>query len=296
MRLGPGQRLSAIAARAASASGRRATGAERIVNRRNLSGVGLITVLWLAPAGLGATSAHAESTCPGTDSAIATDRPDVTNSSLVVPAGSLQNENGVNLTARASARIADGTNSRLRLGVAPCLELLLDLPTYVGRLRGQASSGFSNAAPAVKWQLSPLPGDIELSVTAGIGLPTGTTRVTGPGAQPYLQLPWSRELGDGWSVSGMVTAFFFPSEPKTKRTTEPTLVLEKALGERADVFIEYVGEYPAHAGPSHLFNSGGVYRLTPTQQIDFHAGFGLNDAAPSYVFGIGYSIRFDGLF
>jgi hypothetical protein len=264
---------------------------------RSIPGTILVALLCAALACFGAVPAQADTACPGTDSDIATDRPDVTNSSLVVPSGSLQNENGVNLTARGSARIADGTNSRLRLGVASCLELLVDLPTYFGAFRGRANSGFSNVAPAVKWQLGPLPGDIDLSVTAGIGLATGTTRIAGHGAQPYLQLPWSRELGDGWGISGMVTAFFFPSGPTTTLTTEPTFVLEKALGDRADVFVEYVGDYPAaHAGPSQLFNTGGAYRLTPTQQIDFHAGFGLNNAAPSYILGIGYSIRFDSLF
>jgi hypothetical protein len=263
---------------------------------QSISAARLIAVLWSALAGLAAVPARAETACPGADSAIATDRPDVTNSSLVVPRGSLQSENGVNLTGRGSARIADGTNSRLRLGVASCVELLLDLPTYFGALRGRADSGFSNVAPAAKWQLGPLPGDIDLSVTAGAGLATGTTRITGRGVQPYLQFPWSRELGDGWGISGMVTAFFFPAEPKAKLTTEPTFVLEKALGDRADVFIEYVGDYSDHAGPRHFFNSGGAYRLTPTQQIDFHVGFGLNNAAPSYVLGIGYSFRFDGLF
>ena len=51
-----------------------------------------------------------------------------------------------------------------------------------------------------------------------------------------------------------------------------------------------------HGGPSYLINSGGGYRITNTQQIDFHVGIGLNDNAPSYVFGIGYSFRFDRLF
>src|SRR6202790_3679735 len=68
--------------------------------------------------------------CPSSASEIATDRPDVTNSSLVVPVGSLQGENGVNVSARYGGRTIDGTNTRWRLGVAPCLELLLDLPTY----------------------------------------------------------------------------------------------------------------------------------------------------------------------
>ena len=33
----------------------------------------------------------------------------------------------------------------------------------------------------------------------------------------------------------------------------------------------------------------------PTQQIDFHVGIGLNENAPVYIFGIGYSFRLDGL-
>ena len=45
---------------------------------------------------LGTVAARAES-CPTAKDEIATDRPDVTNSSLVVPVGSLQNENGINV-------------------------------------------------------------------------------------------------------------------------------------------------------------------------------------------------------
>jgi hypothetical protein len=76
--------------------------------------------------------------CPKSSDEIATDRPDITNSSIVVPVGSLQNENGINLSARSGERVLDGTNSRLRLGVAPCVELLVDLPTYFSTIRGQA--------------------------------------------------------------------------------------------------------------------------------------------------------------
>jgi hypothetical protein len=91
---------------------------------------------------LGATCARA-GTCPTTRDEIATDRPDVTNSSIVVPVGSLQNENGANFSMRDQGRIVDGTNSRWRLGFAPCLEMLVDLPAYVAPLRGPASSGFN---------------------------------------------------------------------------------------------------------------------------------------------------------
>jgi hypothetical protein len=234
--------------------------------------------------------------CPKPSDDIATDRPDVTNSSIVVPVGSLQNENGINLSSRSDELVLDGTNSRLRLGVAPCLELLVDLPTYFSTIRGQAGSGFSNVTPAVKWQISPMPGTLDLSATVGVGLPTGATNIAGPGVQPYLQFPWSRELAYGWSLRGMTTLFFRPSDPISQLITEPTFVIEKKLGERADVFVEYVGDFPDRAGPRHLLNSGAAYRLTPTQQIDFHVGVGLNRNAPTWLFGLGYSIRRDGLF
>jgi hypothetical protein len=239
--------------------------------------------------------AAADDGCPQSGSPIVTDRPDVTNSSIVVPVGSLQSESGVNLTSVQGAKVIDGANSRLRLGIASCLEILVDLPTYFGALRGQASSGFSNVAPAVKWQISPLPGKFDLSATFGMGLPTGATGIAGIGAQPYVQFPWSHELGGGWAVSGMATTFVHPAEPTKPVTQEAAFVIERAIG-RADVFVEYVGDFLAPAGPSHLINAGAAYRITPTRQIDFHAGFGLNSNAPAYVFGVGYSFRLDGLF
>ena len=244
---------------------------------------------------LAAIEARAES-CPTAKDEITTDRPDVTNSSLVVPTGSLQNENGVNFTIRDDGRSIDGTNSRWRLGVAPCLEILLDLPSYVGRLEGPTNSGLTNVSPALKWQISPLPGKVDLSVSFGLALPTGAVAIAGRGLQPYLQFPWSWQLADGWGLSGMFTEFFRPSDITAKRITETTFVLEKKLTERLSVFSEYVGDYPEGAGPSLLLNSGAVYHLTRTQQVDFHIALGLNHNAPSYIIGFGYSYRFDDLF
>jgi len=239
--------------------------------------------------------AHAEG-CPTARDEIATDRPDVTNSSLVVPTGSLQNENGVNFSMRDDGRVIDGTNSRWRLGIAPCLEVLVDLPTYVARLQGPANSGFTDVSPAVKWQISPLPGKFDLSMVAGAALPTGAVEIAGRGPQPYLQFPWSWELHDGWGVSGMFTEFFRPYDLSTRTVTEATFVLEKKLNEQLSLFTEYVGDYPQGGSPSQLWNSGAVYHVDRTQQVDFHIALGLNHNAPSYVVGVGYSFRLDGLF
>ncbi len=120
------------------------------------------------------TIAAKADSCPGIGDEIATDRPDVTNSSVVVPTGSLQIENGMNFSARDRDRFVDGTNTRLRAGIANCLEFLVDLPTYLASVHGPGNSGLSDVTPALKWQISPVPGKVDLSAVFGVALPTGS--------------------------------------------------------------------------------------------------------------------------
>jgi hypothetical protein len=94
---------------------------------------------------------------------------------------------------------------------------------------------------------------------------------------------------------GMFTLTWFPSESTRNPTFEPTLSLERALGPSTDLFVEYAGDYD-HQRPTHVLDTGGEWRLTRTQQLDFHAGFGLNSSSVDHYFGVGYSFRFDGLF
>jgi len=68
----------------------------------------------------------------------------------------------------------------------------------------------------------------------------------------------------------MLTNFIVPADPTNKLSTETTFVLEREFAEHAFLFVEYVGYYHIRGGPSYLFNSGGDYRITATQQIDLH--------------------------
>jgi hypothetical protein len=145
----------------------------------------------------------------------------------------------------------------------------------------------------VKWQISPLPGKFDLSITAGAALPTGATAVAGPGVQPYLQIPWSIALGDGWALNGMGTNLFTPAAADTKFTYQSTVSIEKEITERSFLFMEYVGNFPSNGCNSQLINAGGGYRIDHHHQIDFHVGAGLDRDAPNYIIGIGYSFRLD---
>ena len=119
---------------------------------------------------LAVTDARAEGeNCPTPKDEIATDRPDVTNSSVVVPVGSFQSENGINTYSRDSGREIDGTNSRWRLGIAQCLEVFVDLPTYFANIKAPGASGWTDVAPAVEViNQNGAREKVNLSVTAGI--------------------------------------------------------------------------------------------------------------------------------
>jgi hypothetical protein len=201
-------------------------------------------------------------------------------------------ENGVDWSASHGSNGIDGPNSRLRIGVAQCGEVLIDIPTYSSPLGG-AVSGFSNVAVSIKRQL-PMPLGFDLSATAGLGLPSGSAAIAGRGYQPYIQFPWSHELGDGWAVAGMLTVSWFTDDSVRNPTIEPTISLERALGPAADGFVEFVADFD-HQHPAEIVDTGAAWRFTERQQFDFHAGFGLNRSSVDHFFGIGYSIRLDHL-
>lgn len=230
--------------------------------------------------------------CPRGDDHIETDRPDVTNSSLVVPQGSVQIENGVNWVTRRTGQNRDAPETRIRFGAFHCAEILVDVPNYTRSLDGRSSAGLSQPIVSIKRQLFAGSPSFSLSATAGVGVPGPAMGALVQGFSPYVQFPWSRPITDDWSVNGMVT-LTWPAIASA--VLEPTLVLERDLGRKGDMFVEYIGDYTSGASASHVLDGGGGLRITPTHQIDFHVGVGLTRRAPRTYVGVGYSLRVDNL-
>jgi hypothetical protein len=234
--------------------------------------------------------------CAGPDSPISTDRPSVANSSAVVPGGSLQFENGLSITRAQGVTTDDLPETRARLGLGACNELLMDLPDYTRADTRNGVSGFSDVGPAFKHQLQGLPEGWTLSGIAGTLLNTGDTRIAGRGPMPYLQLPWSRDLGRGWSINGMFDETWHRHDSDENRSSQTSLYLDKSVSDATDVFVEYVNDYQRGASVENRVGMGGSYRYTPTQQIDLKIETGLNAASPNWYITAGYSFRFDRLF
>lgn len=267
-----------------------AVGLTVVSKKRLAAAVFALAALFVWPHGAWASD------CPGRTDTIATDRPDTTNSSLVVPTGSLQIENGINWAIRQGSQVLDASETRARLGVAHCSEVLVDVPTYFIALNGLASSQLSNFSISIKRQLFADRPSFSLSASAGFGFPVGHSRDSSRFYTPYVQFPWSLVVADDWSVNGMFTVTWLVNHGEQTPIIEPTLVVERELGSKGDLFVEYIGDYATRDRASNIFDLGGAWHITPRQQLDFHLGFGLSRSAPDQYVGVGYSLRIDGLF
>jgi hypothetical protein len=250
---------------------------------------------------MGATAAwlplhHAHADCPGVTDPIATDRPTFANSSSVVPAASLQFENGFGTTGGPNGPDFDLPETRARLGVGGCTEFLVDLPDDNWAANVHGAHGWSSVAPTIKHEFGFLPEGWTLSAAVGADLGTGAGQISGHGPAPYVQFPWSVDLGNGWSANGMYGATFHPDAPLRGPDHQTSFFLDRSVASNADVFAEFANDYQAGEQPLNRLSVGGSYRFTPTQQIDIKVGAGLNHAAPDYYLTVGYSVRFDCLF
>jgi hypothetical protein len=220
---------------------------------------------------------------------IATDRPSVTDSSVVVPPGSLQAENGFAASVSQGQRTFDGPETLLRFGVVSKTELRLGTPNYVGQ--AGAISGFGDLIAGLKQQFGPVRG-FDVSLVLSLSLPAGANAISSHSYDPSVQLPWSRTLSSKWTVAGMQSVYWPTVQGRRKVTGETTFLVDRLLTKTSDAFVEYAGDFPGQGGPRHLLHLGSSYRPTPHHQIDLHFGLGLSSAAVDHFIGIGYSFRF----
>jgi len=173
-------------------------------------------------------------------------------------------------------------------------ELRLSLPSYSQSFSGTlGSSGVTDISMGFKQQLGPLPGGIDLSLIVATSVPSGSADKTTHRLDPFLKVPWSRELGNGWSVGGMASIFSPTEQGRRNLTWEPTFVLQRVMSRSLDVFAEYGSDYPQYGGAKQTIHFGTAYRINSTNQVDFHFGFGLSSSRPQWFVAAGYSFRID---
>lgn len=255
-----------------------------------------VALLAFILAGMAPLHGQDQTASPADSGPISTDRPSVANSSVVIPVGSIQLENGFLETSSQGQSIVDGPETEVRFGVASRTELRFTVPDYYHNLSttGGLGSGFGDFAFGVKEQLGPALGGFDVSAILFLSFPTGAHTVSSGGYDPGVQIPWSRALPAKWTAAGMFSMYWLTQGDRRNLTGEATFLIDRQLTGPWDAFVEYAGRFPESGGPQHLLHFGTALKVAKQQQIDFHVGMGLSSAAVDHFIGIGYSFRFQG--
>jgi Putative MetA-pathway of phenol degradation len=244
-----------------------------------------------------ALPAKAQKCGANAQSPIATDRPQVTSSSIVVPCGSLQFENGFQQTANAGQQSFDFPETEVRLGIANKTELRLGVPDYF--YNDDTTTGFANGfgdlSLGFKQQLGPTWGGFDVSLIPSVSLPTGANAISNHGYDPTVQLPWSRSLSKNWTVAGMFSIMWPTEGARRNLTGQSSVYFDRQITSPWDAYVEYSGSFPERGGPQNVIDFGTAYKIRPHQQLDFHCNFGLSAANSNHSIGFGYSVLFQAI-
>ncbi len=238
---------------------------------------------------------------------IATDRPDVVESSDVVGRGRFQIE-----TCLAYERDRSGgtrtrvrsTPTLLRVGVNDTWELRLETD---GRLSATADDatgrthdrGYADVALGLKWHMQD--GD-EATARPGIAwlvhvdVDSGSAPFRGQGRRPSVRVVAEWDLPNDVSV-GVMPGLFADRNVDGKRFVGGIVaaVASKSLTDRLRGFAELAASQLAsrrNGGNVVTFDAGLAYLLTNDMQLDVAVARGLSKAAPDFAWTVGWSARF----
>jgi hypothetical protein len=210
-----------------------------------------------------------------TEPVITTDRPAVTDSSIVVPRSYLLFENGFTETGNQGQQNLDLPETLIRFGLTSKTELRFTVPDYFQNFnmgRGFAS-GWGDLSFGVKQQLMTTSTGLDASLIVMLNLPTGANAISSHGDDPQFLLPWSHPFSKNWAAAGMF-ALLWPTQGATRNLIgQPSFLLDRQITNRWDTFIEYAGDFPQRGRPQHLLHLGTAFKITSNQQFDFHVGF-----------------------
>jgi hypothetical protein len=246
------------------------------------------------------------------DEPLVTDRPDFTESSLVVPLGRLQLEMGYTYTYddEDGQRVSEQTfpETLLRVGIAPEWELRigwiggsLTESLFVERndagrpVRRQVhEDGATDLTLGFKRHLLDQKGlRPDLGLIGELSLPTGTDTKTSGDVDPQIKLLWSYALPADFALSGNFN-FAVPTSANGRFfQSAASISLGYSITDWMGTYLEYYGLYPADRWTdcAHTVNGGFTFLIHDNLQLDVRTGAGLNEEADDFFTGVGLSVR-----
>jgi hypothetical protein len=222
----------------------------------------------------------------GSQEPIVTDRPDFTESSVVVPLRRLQIETGFT-AGMGDERSFVLPEALFRYGFAQGWEWRLGLPSYN---REVSASGFGDTYLGLKRELG-TSGGFQFAAIPGATIDTGRSEFSAGTWIPELKLCASTDLSENSALSTMLHVAAVPGGRGREAVFVYTLSLAQALQPKLSAFLEYAGEFSRSIGPQHIAHAGLVYLLDNDRQLDVHFGADIHRPSSTWFIAGGFSIR-----
>ncbi len=256
----------------------------------------ILKVVILCGTGLGwlATAAVAQE---AEVEAISTDRPTVGPSPDLIPGGSFQIENGVDVNAQRQRYVVDGPESLLRVGLTNRVEgrfLASDAVYQSSSASTPASLQSTDAAVGAKMLLAGPNTVSPKSAILSLSFPTGGPSLTSGSYDPGLTLLWTQAIPRGYFINELAGVTLTTLHGARRPAWEPSVAFGRSLSPKLTVFGEYAPTVLQDRSVVQVVDGGILFAPVKLQQFDLRFAY-LNDfqGIHTLVSG-GYSIRRDG--
>nr|MBA2352622.1 transporter [Burkholderiales bacterium] len=263
-----------------------------------------------APAQQEGSSSIPQPTAADASDTIATDRPDFTESPLVVPLRfRAQIESGYTFTRSGEDREHTVGEILVRVPVAKRVELRFGIPSYLV-VRSDAeddeggdASGFEDASLGAKFALSE--GSSEnglvkwpaMALIVGTSLPTGASAFREDDLQPDAVFAMAVNLTEQIALASNLGYSYAADRGDRFDQFFASVSLAVDLTEQVGTYFEVYGFTRVEAATSdgaRFFNTGLTYLVDDDFQLDTRVGVGLDNdvSGPDTFFGFGFARRF----
>jgi hypothetical protein len=221
---------------------------------------------------------------------IYTNRPGFSVSPYVLKPGVWQLESGIHYekgNQGAGSSLLSLPLPSVRYGLMDETEVLLEWDG-ISRFRSDNNNatGITDPSIGVKFQLTEDQAAAAFAFQVGLSLPIGEDE--------FSSNSWDPSIGLAWAHSGSLllagTAVLRKSGGDYQVDNGIKIILETSTNSSG--FFEWEANIPNSGGVVHKLNGGFLWLPAPHMQWDINAQVGLNDRAPDYGLGLGFSYRY----
>jgi len=231
---------------------------------------------------------------------LVTDRPDLTESSSVVPHKSLQLEAGFTFASSEEGTVKVSeigyADALLRYGLMERMELRLgigfagvDMKDSGGGSGTEKLLGITPIKPGLKISIADEKGWMpELALLTHLHIPFKNSEITQTNISPDISLAASHTFSSRVSLGYNIGVVWFGDELHPNGTY--SVAAGFGVAEKIGAFIETFGRFSNDVF-TNTIDGGFTFLVLHNLQLDISGGIGLTDSAADYYIGAGFSFR-----